>query len=137
MNLTGTTTTLTLLFVLILNLKMIFAKSHKKVSKSQMVTIPRIMHHIYWQWDKSKVVNENRKTKWQACRQTCIDKTPQYEYMLWDDVMIEKLIMEKYHWLMPMYKSYDYEVQRSDVARYSLTSLSLLSNAYAISLNFG
>ena len=91
--------------------------SRRHGDETTAVAIPRIMHHIYWQWDKSKVVNENRKSKWQKCRQTCIDKTPGYEYMLWDDVMIEKLIIEKYHWLMPMYKSYDYEVQRSDVAR--------------------
>ena len=62
-------------------------------------------------------VDRQRRMRWDACRRTCLDKMATYDSILWDDVMIEELMGRKFAWLTRQYHEYDYEVQRSDVAR--------------------
>ena len=83
----------------------------------QRVRIPRVIHHIYWKWAADDGVDRQRRMRWDACRRTCLDKMATYDSILWDDVMIEDLMERKFAWLRRQYHEYDYEVQRSDVAR--------------------
>jgi len=58
-------------------------------------SLPLVFSHIQWQ-----------------------DTYPNYVHKIWSDDDIVKLIDEEYPWLSEIYKSYPYNIQRADVARY-------------------
>ncbi|KAH3902173.1 related to Mannosyl phosphorylinositol ceramide synthase CSH1 [Saccharomycodes ludwigii] len=72
--------------------------------------IPKIIHQTY----KTEDVPE----RWKAGQQNCIDLHPDYQYILWTDVMIRKFIAEQYPWFLETFDSYKYPIERADAMRY-------------------
>ncbi len=79
----------------------------KKISSE----IPKIVHHIA-PADKSKW-----HYKWENCYQSWLQHFPDFEHKMWDDEDIEKFISDNYPWYLTIYKSYDRNIKRYDVAR--------------------
>ena len=93
-------------------------QDNTKPLKSEDTNIPRVFHHIDWQWSPNSEENDHRRQRWDTCRRTYLEKMPSFRSVLWDDVMIKDLLKRKYAWLLPRYCAYDYEVQRTNVARW-------------------
>ena len=80
--------------------------------------IPRVLHHIYWPWSKDKSIDRRRFEVWSTCRNSCITRCQGFQYILWNETMIEDVIRQDYPDLFDLYRSYTYDIQRCDVARY-------------------
>eukprot|EP01118_Nematostelium_gracile_P009062 TRINITY_DN3038_c0_g1_i1.p1 TRINITY_DN3038_c0_g1~~TRINITY_DN3038_c0_g1_i1.p1 ORF type:complete len:306 (+),score=45.44 TRINITY_DN3038_c0_g1_i1:187-1104(+) len=81
--------------------------------RTNIVKIPRIIHQIWKTNDTSTYTLRPSSRDWQ-------NQNPGFEYKLWTDDQIEQLIKEEYPWLYEDYKSYPYNIQRADLARYVL-----------------
>jgi mannosyltransferase OCH1-like enzyme len=80
------------------------------IDASQPQIIPKIVHHT-WK-------DANIPEKWKHSYQSCVEKYPEYEFMLWTDEESDKFIKENYNWLYSTYVSYWYPIQRADAIRY-------------------
>lgn len=75
------------------------------------IRIPAVVHQI---WRDANISNYPMTPS----RYSWMEHYPHYEVKLWTEEDILKLIQEEYSWLYPTYKSYTYNIQRADVARY-------------------
>lgn len=73
--------------------------------------IPKIIHHI------APIDRSNWHYKWIDCFESWVEKFPDFEHKMWDDDDIEKFITENYNWYLKIYKSYDRNIKRYDMAR--------------------
>lgn len=88
---------------------------HSQTDKNIQVThhgFPKIIHHIFGFWD-SKL-----KEDWKRNLDSCRANTPGYIHILWNKTMAVDFIKTHYSWFMKTFSSYEYEVQRTDAARY-------------------
>lgn len=72
--------------------------------------IPKIIHQTY----KTLDIPE----KWKEGQQACIDLHPEYQYILWTDVMAREFIADHYPWFLRTFDGYQYPIQRADAIRY-------------------
>jgi mannosyltransferase OCH1-like enzyme len=77
---------------------------------TQPQIIPKIIHHT-WK-------DENIPEKWKHAYQSCVDKYPDYEFILWTDEKSRTFITENYSWLERTFVSYWYPIQRADAICY-------------------
>ncbi|ELU09897.1 hypothetical protein CAPTEDRAFT_207687 [Capitella teleta] len=73
----------------------------------------KIIHHV---WNDNSSIPE----KWRESSESCLKKGPGYTHKLWTHSKIKELIRTEYPWLLDTYLSYKYDIQRVDVAKYTL-----------------
>lgn len=78
---------------------------------SPLKRIPAIIHQTWKTADLSTYTLQASNKAWK-------EKYPTYTVKLWTDADIEILIRTHYPWLWQLYRSYPYNIQRADVARY-------------------
>lgn len=74
--------------------------------------IPRIIHRIY--------KNTDVPVEWRAAFQSCHLVNPSYQHHFWTDESGREFIQSHFHWFLPTYDGYRYEIQRVDALRYFL-----------------
>ena len=74
--------------------------------------VPKIIHQTAPS-DKSKW-----HEIWPICQQSWKTHFPDYEYRMWTDEDLERLIKTKYSWFYSTYMGYDRHIKRVDAARY-------------------
>ncbi len=79
-----------------------------------MNKIPKIIHQIFFSREPGAPIPE----KYDRCAQTVKKHHPNWEYVLWDESKSRKFIEENYSWFLPVFDSYEYQIQRIDVIRY-------------------
>ncbi|PMB73317.1 Mannosyl phosphorylinositol ceramide synthase SUR1 [Beauveria bassiana] len=88
-----------------------------KVQKQQPKNVPRIIHQVLHNWrplgNDSALLPE-----WEAQRQSCRDKNPEWEYKLWTEDMSRDLLRDEYPWFMETYENFRYPIQREQTIRY-------------------
>lgn len=72
--------------------------------------IPKIIHQT-WKTIAVPPEWEESRTSWQRFH-------PDWRYMFWTDSDLERFITERYPWFLDTYRSYPYNIQRIDAARY-------------------
>lgn len=72
--------------------------------------IPKIIHQVY--------ANSSIPEQWRTPFQSCRDKHPDWQHMLWTDSVALQFLKEYYSWFVPIYESYPYMIQRVDAIRY-------------------
>lgn len=72
--------------------------------------IPKIIHQVY--------ANGSIPKQWSDSSQSCRDKHPDWQHMLWTDDAALQFLNEHYSWFVPVFKSYPYVIQRADAIRY-------------------
>eukprot|EP01084_Bolivina_argentea_P158649 276332_1 len=89
-------------------------ESNDNTNCETQLKIPKIIHQSYKsihtlppRWKDSKVL-------WQKHH----PKTTGWQYMFWNDSVIDKFMHQHYKWFMPTYDSYPHYMQRIDAARY-------------------
>ena len=74
--------------------------------------IPRIVHQTWKDEELPERFLESQRS-WQ-------EHNPGWTYKLWTDSALDQFVGEKYPDLLPLYRSYPEQIQRSDAARYML-----------------
>ena len=74
--------------------------------------IPPIIHHILL--GRSNRRNETLT----ACRASCIEMHPQYEFRFWNDETAEGFVAQEFPEMLDTWHSYRYLIQRADSLRY-------------------
>ena len=81
------------------------------------MTIPKIIHQIYWDFygDNKEIPGE-----WRKYHLTWKEKFPEPEYthVLWDYDKSRDLIKENYNWFLETFDNYPKHIQRVDSVRY-------------------
>ena len=77
---------------------------------TQNVNIPRILHRT-WK-------DKNIPTRWEGTYKSCLRMYKNFTHMFWTDDDIEKFLEKEYSWFMLTFRSYSYNIQRVDAARY-------------------
>ena len=72
--------------------------------------IPKILHHTW--------VNDTIPERWKPTYQSCKESHSDSTHMLWTNENIDNFIETEYTWFLPTYRSYPYQIQRVDSARY-------------------
>ncbi|KAL0482615.1 mannosyl phosphorylinositol ceramide synthase [Acrasis kona] len=73
--------------------------------------IPSIVHLIWKNNDTSTYPHhKSSPASWKA-------RYPEYIIKIWTDEQMSSLVEKEYTWLFPLFKSYEHNVQRADVAR--------------------
>ena len=81
--------------------------------------IPKILHHIFLGTaDFGPPLSPEKWAKWQANAQTCVDMSPDFEHILWNNSMVLDMLHKHFPAHVENYNSYSYGVQRADAARY-------------------
>lgn len=57
---------------------------------------------------------------WKECQNSWKNNFPDFEYVLWNDEDIEKLVKENYGEYFDLYKSFPYHIMRVDFARFCI-----------------
>ena len=81
-------------------------------TQSPAPTIPLIIHTTY--------ATRELPAHWIEARKSCTDKNPDFEHRFYTDDELLTFIDENYKWFIIQYKSYRYNIQRVDAARYFL-----------------
>jgi mannosyltransferase OCH1-like enzyme len=107
-------TILLILVVLLICFFIINISNFGNVS-SNIRTIPKIIHQTAptdrSKWDK----------RWIECQQTWFKLFPYFEFKLWNDEDIDKLVMEKFpKFYESTYKNYDVKIKKIDASRYCM-----------------
>lgn len=76
--------------------------------------IPKIIHQTY----KTEKIPE----KWIDQQKSCLERNPEYKYILWTDESARDFINEHYNWFLPTFDSYPYNIMRADAIRYFVLS---------------
>ena len=79
-----------------------------------------IIHHIFWQWSElrhDEMFHEKLQI-WIENRQWCMQRAPNFQHIMWNYTMIKSLLQSHYAWMLPIFDSYTFPVQRLDVAKY-------------------
>lgn len=71
---------------------------------------PNIMHQT---WKSSDLPAE-----FQRSRQTCIDRNPTLQHMLWTDQMNRHFLKKHYAWFLETFDGYNSNIKRADAIRY-------------------
>ena len=74
---------------------------------------PKIIHQVWVGYGAS-----NPPEAWQNATMVSRNNNPDYTYMLWLDGDVIQLLEEHYAWFLPTYRSYPYNIERADAARY-------------------
>ena len=80
-------------------------------SVSKMSKIPFIIHQTF----KSK---ESIPSKWSESGNLWPKHHPKWKYIFWTDDDIDNFMSTHYPWFVPLFESYEYPIQKVDVARY-------------------
>ncbi|EED20773.1 mannosyl phosphorylinositol ceramide synthase CSH1, putative [Talaromyces stipitatus ATCC 10500] len=134
--LAGILVLLCILYVLvsnIFNFSRIFSSPHSGISLSQSAirtayynhtinrtheaVIPRKIHQIYHDWS-GQGGNVPHTAQWMRLRDSCINRNPGWEYKLWSTAESREFLQREYPWVLPIYDSYRYPVQRVDTLKY-------------------
>ena len=76
-------------------------------------TVPNILHQ---KWKRAPIP-ESLLPAYEDC-QKHIKNDVNFTYKLWTDEDVEELIVKEYPWFTKTFKSYSYDIQRIDVAKY-------------------
>jgi len=79
-------------------------------------TIPRYIHQIWI----SSINNEEMYDKFRIASNACINLHSNYNYTLWTHEKILIWLKNHYSWFLPVYQSYQYDMQRIDAMKYLL-----------------
>jgi len=75
-----------------------------------ITTIPPIIHH-FSKYSKTP-------SQWLASYSSTIGLNTKFTFKTWNDEQLRQFIKDEYPWFLPDYDSYQYQIQRIDVARY-------------------
>jgi mannosyltransferase OCH1-like enzyme len=94
-------------------------QSTKLKSESEEITInknyiPKIIHQT------APKDHEKWNQIWYECHNTWKDHFPSNEYthMMWHDEDLDNFVKNEYAWFYPIFKNYDANIKRIDIARY-------------------
>ena len=87
--------------------------SHQPGNTTHINGYPRILHHVFYGIDKIQ-------PKWVSARRTCVQHSPGFVHMYWNESAVEEFLKGHYAWFLPVYYSYTYPVQKFDAVRYLL-----------------
>ncbi len=73
--------------------------------------VPLLFHQIFLNYTPMP-------TTWPRNIESCKSRTTEFRYVLWDRRKVERFLHESFPWFMNTYRSYPYDVQRADAARY-------------------
>ncbi len=73
--------------------------------------VPLLFHQIFLNYTAMPA-------KWPRFIKSCKLRTNDFTYVLWDRPKIDRFLQENFPWFMDTYRSYPYDVQRADAARY-------------------
>lgn len=71
---------------------------------------PNIMHQTWRSFDLP--------AEFQRSRQTCIDRNPTFQHMLWTDQMNRHFLKTHYAWFLETFDGYNSNIKRADAIRY-------------------
>lgn len=81
-------------------------------NQAAAVRIPRIIHQIWYQGEKSL------PEKYRQFRSTWRQNHPEWEFILWDETSMRDFIVSRYSFFKAYYDGYPLNIQRMDSARY-------------------
>lgn len=85
----------------------------ENINISPQEGIPKIIHHIcpndFKRWHPT----------WFLCYESWIRyyPNPEYTHMHWDDKELDEFIEKNYNWFLPIFRGYDVNIKRYDIAR--------------------
>ena len=92
---------------------------NKNAHQSSDGVIPKILHHIFLGTaDFGPPLSKEMWAVWQENVQSCLDRSPEFKHILWNNSMILDMLHQRYPDHVQNYNSYSYGVQRADAARY-------------------
>src|SRR3989338_7572814 len=77
-------------------------------------TIPRIIHHIWYEFSEDKKVPQ----QYEEWAQQLQDLHPGWEYIRWNKKDCRNFIKDNYPWFLETYDGYDKHMKRIDAVRY-------------------
>jgi len=86
--------------------------AHPAVEVDRSLPVPPIIHHIHLGSSSSR--NETLA----ACRESCLDMHPQYEFKLWTDKNAEEFVTREFPEILDTWHSYRHLIQKADSLRY-------------------
>jgi len=78
--------------------------------------IPRSIHQIWI----SSIENKEMYKNFRIAANTCVELHSNYNYTLWTHKKILNWLKNEYSWFLPIYKNYQYDMQRIDAMKYIL-----------------
>ena len=85
---------------------------HDRVNHPALIgEVPLLFHQIFLNYTAMP-------TKWPKFINSCKLRNKNFTYVLWDRSKIERFLQEDFPWFLDTYRSYPYDVQRADAARY-------------------
>ena len=73
--------------------------------------VPLLFHQIFLNYTAMP-------KRWPGFIRSCKSHAKNFTYVLWDRSKIERFLQEDFPWFLDTYRSYPYDVQRADAARY-------------------
>ena len=77
--------------------------------------IPKIVHQIYWDFDKPEVTEP--PAQWARFSSGLQASLPDWHYVRWDKQMCVALLKQKYPWFLERFNAYPYPVMQADGIR--------------------
>ena len=77
---------------------------------------PLLLHQIFINFTSSRV--GTIPARWRSFNSQCRTKNSEFHHVMWDTERVEDFIRKEFPWLWDTYRSYPYDVQRTDAARY-------------------
>jgi mannosyltransferase OCH1-like enzyme len=92
-----------------------YIEIREKAGRTANLNVSRVPKILHQSWKTTEI-----PVAWKVAQHSCIKmhKDDGYEYRLWTDADAEELIESKYPWFISTYRSYLYDIQRADSARY-------------------
>jgi mannosyltransferase OCH1-like enzyme len=90
-----------------------YGENINNIEDTNEIGLPKIIHHIapndFKFWDP----------KWFICYESWIRlyPSPEYKHMHWDNEELDDFIRENYPWFLEIYRGYDVNIKRYDIAR--------------------
>ena len=91
-------------------------RTWQQLNSSWRNKLPRHIHQIWI----SSIENREISEPFRKAARICRDLHPDYTYSLWTHQTLLPWLENEYHWFVPLYLSYRYDMQRIDAMKYFL-----------------